>query len=112
MSLALKWKRRLDDLQECGGAITELEREMFEDIQNLERFPTSRLEIIEERDEGDGAGRQDFRKKVSDFISSHHVKVVKFQRNLFFDVTGSDPMEPKTRELKQEYVAFIVWEAV
>ena len=70
------------------------------------------LNIIEVRDEGNGAGKASFCEQVGYFISCHEVVEMKFQRNVFYSLAGSDETEgaEKTKRLVQEYVAFLVYE--
>jgi len=70
------------------------------------------LNIIEVRDEGNGAGKAAFCEQVGYFISNHTVVEMKFQRNVFYSLAGSEETEgaEKTKRLVQEYVAFIVYE--
>lgn len=103
----IEWKNRLDEMVEEGITLTSLEKALWDDLQ--EHMQKYHLYLIECRDEGDGIGKAAFIREVGEFLSSHEVTEMKFQRNLFFDIAGSDPTEPKPRKLVQEYVAFLVW---
>ena len=72
------------------------------------------LNIIEVRDEGNSAGKASFCEQVGYFISHHKVIEMKFQRNVFYSLAGSDETEgaEKTKRLVQEYVAFLVYEVM
>lgn len=64
----------------------------------------SKLKIIEEQ------SKEDFIQKVSEFITTFGYKTVKFQRNLYYGVSGSTTDEDFKKELKETYVAFIIYE--
>ena len=107
----IEWKNRLDAMVEEGIVLTSTEQELWESLQEWMKSTTERfhLEVIEVRDNGDGLGREQFKREVTLFLSTHEVVARKYQRNLFFDIAGSDPTEPKARKLVQEYVAFLEW---
>lgn len=60
-----------------------------------------------------------FKRKVDDFLNGHKMLSVKFQRNLYYSLSGSTGtdkvaqprscQEDKT-SLCQNYLAFIIWE--
>lgn len=59
----------------------------------------------------------DFSAQVEDFIFSHncHLESMKFQRNLYYSLSGSTHVKGKValkegKELKEDHIAFIVWE--
>ena len=68
-----------------------------------------KLVIIEEKE------RDTFIKKVNDFFDSHQVKEIKFQRNLYYGLSGSTIAKENEvledgKKLIESYLAFILWE--
>lgn len=56
-----------------------------------------------------------FKKVVEKMLNEKHVLSVKFQRNLYYSLSGSSHVEGKLcleegKELKQSHLAFVVWE--
>jgi hypothetical protein len=65
------------------------------------------LEIIE------SDSRDEFVQKVEEFINSHHVLNEKFQRNLYYSLSGTmgkpEEFQPKERKLEQNYLSYLIW---
>ncbi len=66
------------------------------------------LTLVQEDDE------QTFKRRVEEVLNSRRVLSLKFQRNLYYSLSGSTGTDKVALEdksaLKQNFLAFIVWE--